>query len=427
MVRSSKHSLRFTNAEKLNKYSEFISEYRRVAYLYLDYLWENGWNWKSKDKQFILDIINDKLDHPRMIDKEINKKINLQTTLSARALKCCITQVCGIIGASLEKRRRILYRISKLKSENKPTSFLEKKLQPIVKPYIFNINPELNSICCDFQSEDLKFFNGFFQLKSIGKSFGKIRIPIKFHRGSNKWNSKCRMMTSFSLSNKNLTIRWENIAPEKKTEGIIVGADQGMKDVLTLSNESVTKKVNNHGHSLESVIKVLERKKKGSKAFRKTQEHRKNIINWSINSLSFGNIKEIRLEKIVNIGYGKRQSRKMFHWTNTLIRDKVISTCEELGVLVIQQDAIYRSQRCSSCGQVRKANRKGKTYLCKNCGLKIDSDLNAAKNHEQDLPKIPFELRRLRKNLGEGFLWKPNGFFEMAGEEFTVSLSKNEH
>jgi hypothetical protein len=228
MVRSSKHSLRFINAEKLNKYSEFISEYRRVAYLYLDYLWNNGWNWKSKDKQFVLDIINDKLDHPRWINKEINEKINLQTTLSARALSCCITQVCGVIGSSLEKRRRILYRISKLKSENKPTFNLEKKLQPIVKPYILNINPELSSNCCDFQLGS-KFFNGFFQLKSIGKSFGKIRIPIKFHKGSNKWNSKCKMMTSFSLSNKNLTIRWENIPEKDQYNFLILNSDEADK------------------------------------------------------------------------------------------------------------------------------------------------------------------------------------------------------
>jgi hypothetical protein len=57
------------------------------------------------------------------------------------------------------------------------------------------------------------------------------------------------------------------------------------------------------------------------------------------------------------------------------------------------------------------------------CGLKIDADLNAAKNHELNLPNIPFELRRLNLNR-KGFYWKPEGFYDLTGAALTVSLSK---
>ena len=424
MLRSSKHTTRFTNQEKLRNLGKFVKEYRRVTSLYLDYLWDNGWSWESKSISHLLDIESDLLDHPRMIDKSINGLIDLQTTLSARVLKCCVTQVCGILGAAVERRRRLLWVIAKLKSEGEPTWKIEDKLQPFVKPTVSNINPELNSICCDFLQTKEGSFDGFLQLKCLGKSFGVIRIPIKFHRNSNKWFAKGKMMTSFLLSKKSICIRWSSETPEKRKEGIIVGVDQGLKTVATLSNGIVTKQTNNHGYSLEDIINIITRKKKGSKAFHKAQEHRRNLINWSINQLNLNGIKEIRLEKIVNINKGKRTSRKLSHWTNTEIRDKILSTCEELGVRVIQQDSTYRSQRCSRCGTVRKANRKGKVYLCKNCGLEIDADLNAAKNHEQDLPKIPKALRELRRNLGSGFLWKPEGFFELTGEELTVPLSE---
>lgn len=110
----------------------------------------------------------------------------------------------------------------------------------------------------------------------------------------------------------------------------------------------------------------------------------------------------------------------MKHWTNTLIRDKIYACCEENGVHFLLQSSTYRSQRCSSCGLVRKANRKGKEYICSNCGLIIDSDYNASLNHEQELPDIPFDLRKQRKNLGKGFFWKPEGFFDIYGKELTV-------
>ena len=193
-----------------------------------------------------------------------------------------------------------------------------------------------------------------------------------------------------------------------------------------MSNGVVTSKTDSHNHSLESIAARLSRRRKGSKGFRRAQEHRRNFINWSINSLNLDGVREIRLERIVYINHGKRTSRTMSHWTSTLIRDKILSLCEILGVQVVEQDSAYRSQRCSRCGQVRRANRRGKSYSCANCGLGIDADLNAARNHEADLPAIPFGLRGSGRNLGKGFLWKPEGFFTMAGDEFTVPRSKIE-
>lgn len=113
----------------------------------------------------------------------------------------------------------------------------------------------------------------------------------------------------------------------------------------------------------------------------------------------------------------------MKYWSNPEIRDKVKRRCEELDVPVVEQSCAYRSQRCSKCGQVRKANRKGKLYFCKNCGFEIDSDLNASLNHVVDLPDIPHSFLGKKLNLGDGFFWKPDGFFMDA--ERRVPCSQN--
>lgn len=412
MIKTSKHTIVFTNSAKKEKLKSFLKEYRRMSKILLDYLWDSPNTFNDK----ILDISTKQYNCPRFISIKHIK----DTTLSKRALTCCSTQVCGIIRAVLDKPRKQQYMLYKLRSENKPTERLIKSVNKckITKPNISNIRAELNSICCDFQ-ETTTSFDGFLQLKSIGKSFGKIRIPIKYHRHSNKLNGK--LLNSFLISNKSIDFRWDMPENKPKLNGSVVDADQGYKDVLTLSNGMKTEKQDIHNHSLESITKKLSRKKKGSKAFKKAQDHRKNFIHWSINQLNFSDIKELRLEKIVNLGYRKKQSRLMSHWCNTIIRDKVISKCKEEEVLLTLQSSSYRSQRCNNCGWVQKLNRKGKVFKCRKCGFTLDSDLNAAKNLALVLQNITFDFRNKKLNL-KGFFWKPDGIFYR--EDFAVPLSQ---
>jgi transposase len=431
MLRTSKHTIKFANTNKIQELETFLQEYHRVIQTYIDYLWNNNIiysvNKKLKDSEEIiqltktLNISKEQYDCPTMLVAEFNNLLNLQINLSARALKCCSTQACSMVRAVLEKPKRRQYVYQKLLKEGKDTVKIEKKIkeQKITKPEIKNIKAELNSICCDFIFKEIGF-DGFLQLKCLGKSFDKIRIPIKFHRQALKWKSQGKIMTSFLISNKAIEIRWEVPNKELVTKGETIGVDQGMLDVATLSNEIVTPKEDKHGHSLESILDKMSRKKKGSKAFAKTQEHRKNFINWSVNQLNFKNIKQINLEKIVNIRYKKRSSRLLSHWTNTLIRDKFIKNCEESGVQIKLQSSTYRSQRCFNCGWVQRTNRKGKKFCCKRCKHQSDADLNAAKNHSIELPDVPRQLR-IKKLNKKGFYWEPDGF-TLDGEKLTVSL-----
>ena len=425
MIKSTKHSLLKMNKNKYCLYLEFLKEYRRVAQFTLDYLWENSWTWKNlKGEYLTLNIKEDQLNCPQFLDRRIIDIIG-KTTLSARSIKCCTNQVCGAIKYIVEERSRQLFTLkNKYIKEEIIQRIKENIKKKLTKPNLKNINPELNTICCDVRETPIGHFNAFIRLKSIGDIFGHIRIPIKYHSVSNKWKAKGKIMTSFLFAKKYISIRWKVEKPEERQYGAIVGADQGLTTVLTLSNKNTTPQQDIHRHSLVSITKKLVRKRKGSKSFKKVQAHRENFINWSINQLSLDNIKTIKMEEIVNIGKGKRLNRFLSHWRNTLIRDKVVNRCEELGVQVIFQSPTYRSQRCSQCGLVRKASRKGKEFKCL-CGFVCDADLNASINHEQELPDVSYILRKLKKNRGAGFYWKPGGFFETTGEEIIVPSSKN--
>ena len=424
MIRVSKHRVSYANFNKLENYTAFLTEMRRVAEIYVEYLWNTHYEWTDKkDRIKIMDISKNQLEVPPYFDYNL---IEVETTLSARALSSLITQCCGIVKACTEKQKARYYILNEKKHNNEKIS--KKLLENIEKnkpqkPETKNINIELSSKCCDFENIDSNSFEGFLRLKSIGKVFGQIKIPIKFHKQANKWKAKAKMMNSFLFCSNKIELRWELEVP-LKTEGKTIGSDQGKTDVLVLSDKQVTPKTNKHGKSLDSIIDKMAKRKWGSKNFKQTQAERKNFINYSINQLDFSEIKKLNFEKIVNIRYKKRCSRKMVHWLNTLIRDKTERVCEETGVQFSEQSSAYKSQRCSCCGIVLKRNRKGKVYFCQNCGHLIDADLNASINQEIELPDVPFWLSSLHLNLTEGFFWKPDGFFSVSDEEFRVPHSE---
>lgn len=417
MIKTSKHTTKFSNLEKLENLSIFLKEYRRFAQIMIDYIWENGYVWEFNNEVKRFSIKENLLEFPHLINSSILKDINEKTFLSGRTLKCLMTQIAGMIRSEVEKQRKRIWQFNKFKSEG----FSKKKLKCLIKkikqniptkPNCKNIKAELNSICSDFLETNNEF-NGFIKLKSITKTKLIIKIPIKFSKHSRKLTNKegSSMLNSFLISENFIDIRWKYNETAKKENGDVIGADQGFKDILTLSNKQVTPKQCQHGHSLESILNKMSRLKKGSKSFKRADSHRTNFINWSIKQLNLKSVKQINLEKIWNIGYKSRSSRILSHWTNTTIRDKVHDHCLEHGVHVKEQSCTYRSQRCSDCGIVRKSNRKGKVYNCKHCKLQIDADLNASLNLAMDLPEIPYSLRKSRNNLGNGFYWRKDGFF----------------
>lgn len=425
MIRATQHSTKFSNKKKQENLTLFISEYRRVATILLNQIWNNGYCWNTtKDGvtvQHEFNVVKNLLEHPKYIDYT---RFKIETKLSARVLSSLVTQLAGIIGASVEKQRKRLYIQAKLKQEGKIDFRLEKKIRqntPVI-PNLEHLNPELSSKCADFESGERDFF-GFLRLKCLGIC-SPIIIPLKHTTPSKKHSTNGNMKNSFLICPHNINIRWDIQTPTLRTSGSVIGADQGFKTCLTMSDKQMTPKQPTPNpqkfHDLESILTKMSKQRKGSDAFKRSQALRKNYIHWALKQLILTGVKEIRLEEIWNIGFKTRSSRTLSHWTNTEIRDCLEKLCEEAGVQFTQTPSTYKSQRCSECGLVRKSNRKGKEYKCA-CGCQLDADYNSSINQTFDLPPITFEFRKLGLNK-KGFYWLESGLFNLNGEEIRVPL-----
>jgi transposase len=407
MIRSSKHSIKFTNQHKLDELKIFIQEYRTMVKKYINIIWNEYLN-----------------DPPSTLDNNICKLIETRVNNDSRIRQCAAKQACSMVKAIIAKQNKRKYKLSQLMKEGKNTRYLQRKIDNFVltKPKFENINIELDSRFIDFELTD-NHFNMFVRIKQIGNK-REIKIPIKFTFTSNKWNKLGQIKNSIRLNGNNLTLYFD--VREKENNGTkIIGADQGQITCLSLSDGQTTIK-DKDGYDLNKIQDVLSRRKKGSKGFKRAQSHRKNYINWSLNQLNFDDVKELKFEKILNIRKGKRSSRKLSHWTYTLIKSKLIRLSEDKGFIFTEQDNKFMSQRCSECGWTHKSNRKGKTFICTNtnCNNVMDSDINAASNHEVSLIELPLSIWQGHINRSTGFYWLKDRY--VLGKEIIVPCVKKE-
>ena len=385
MIKSAKSSLHFANTNKLDNIFSFIGEYRNVVSKFVDMLW-------TQDKI------------PSLLPKGSTKIID--SWLSARAIQCAGKQASGIVRGCRRKQEKRKWMIDKfIKSGQFKKA---RKLQRIYneisvsKPNINNVNPELDSRFVKIDIENSTSFDGWVTLSSLGNKF-KVELPFKKHKHFNKMFSKGKLKTGIRLSQKNITFMFDIPEPKLVETGSILGIDIGQKTTLSCSNGQMIGK-DKHNHDYSSICQKLSRKKKGSNGFKRTEKHRTNYINWSINQLNLTGVKQINRENIVHLRKGRNTSRLMGHWNYAELFDKLDSKLYDAGVQINKVSPTYTSQRCSCCGWVRKGNRKKKSFECDKCGFTADADLNASTN--LSLPLLPIgKKQRLNKANTTGFYW----------------------
>ena len=100
----------------------------------------------------------------------------------------------------------------------------------------------------------------------------------------------------------------------------------------------------------------------------------KRIINKTPSAIV---IEDLRVRQLDNRKFMTRQICKEYFYS---MRKKFENKCEEYNIPLILAPRTYKStQLCSNCGSEKKMGNK-KVYICPNCGLRIDRDLNAALN-----------------------------------------------
>jgi IS605 OrfB family transposase len=402
-IKSTHCSLKFVNKGKLDQLGKFINEYRQVTEKFIDLLWPYE-------------------EMPKRLGKEFTDQIK-GTWLSARAVQAAGSQASGIVRGTKEKQRKREFIYEKLLAEGKFKKARKLKIimdkAKMSKPSIKNLEPALDQrfIHQDWKPST-KSFDAVLTLVSLGFSRGSgISLPVKKTKHFNELSGHGSILSGIKISKQTVTFCFNTPRPPLKEVGNTVGLDVGIKNCFTLST-GVASQVDRHGHTLDTILDKLSRKKNGSKAFKQAQQHRTNYINWSMNQIRFEGMSKLRVEAIKEMRKGHRTSRKLNRFTYTEMFSKLESLCATNGVQIEHVSPTYTSQRCSKCGWVRNTNRNGKLFKCGSCGFTTDADLNAAINISVDLRPIGREERRLRPNR-KGFYWN-----EVGGKPI-VSLTSN--
>jgi len=388
VVLSSTTTIRFANKQKRESIGAFVDQYTDFMQKVVDFYWD------QRDEKI-----------PAFIPTEILKQ--LESPIPARAKQCAAKQALAILRGSLRKHKQREFRANEMhengefKKERKLREIIESK--KVAKPNVSGGSIEIDSrfLKHSTREENGTTFDEWVVFSSGDKNF--ISLPVRYNRHYNRLVEQgYKRLNGIRISKKSITFLFEKQV-EAKTDSKTLGIDIGYKKLLCDSS-GVKSETDNHGHTMESIIKRLSRKKRGSKAFQRTVALRKNYIGWCLNQLNLEDYSTIRIEKIRKLRLGKRTSRLLSHWDYKDIFDRIKLHCSKQGVLVKEVNPTYTSQRCSLCGWTRKRNRNGERFKCSSCGFEHDADLNAAVNISLDLPAISKAKRLQRINM-KGFYW----------------------
>lgn len=190
-----------------------------------------------------------------------------------------------------------------------------------------------------------------------------------------------------------LHIVFEKDLTDTQPNGKLIGIDRGINNIAVVSNNKFFggRVIKNTVNRYRRLRKVLQKKGTASakrhlcrlsgkeKRFRADQNHQ--ISKQIINSLNPGDT--IVLENLIGIRnriLRKVQRTLTNNWSYFQLEQFLIYKATAKSITVKYIDACYTSQRCSSCGFILRSNRKQHSFCCKQCGFKLNSDLNASRN-----------------------------------------------
>lgn len=334
LIRRIQFSLNQANAGKLQQLDRVLTEGVRVVNLFIARLWA--------EKDFSSKFVTYKVD----------------TWLSTRLQQALGKQALEIV-KSQSKRR--------------------KKTKPVFQRPVLNLDSRFLDIQLDCNSFDM-----WFKLHSLGDKI-VLKLPSRKHKHMLDLLDRGYLIKQSSRLRKSgnkyyLDLYAEKPEPIPVTNGKTVGFDCGYKTLLSDSEGQ------EHGRELEQVYEKIARKRQGSQAFKRALTERDQLINRTVNQLDLQEVQEVVVEDLKSVKHKsrgqmtKKFNNKLQRWSYPKVLGKLASVCEEAGILFTKVNPAYTSQTCSECGVQDKASRKGKTFACTVCGMKMDADLNAAIN-----------------------------------------------
>lgn len=388
MIRSSRTTTRFVNAAKSEALAGVLAEYRRVVREFIVILWARP---HKEIRSFL--------------DKDTIALV--PSSLSARLMQCAAKQASAIVRGTRTKTERMLWQHGRLVEEGRHKR--ARRLLAAIHskgssmPEVGDLPMELDERFCRIDlTVKTKEFDGWLTLACLGQKL-RLAIPFKRTKHFNELLERGALKKGVRVSERNVTFMFDIEEPSKKENGVTTGIDIGLSTLLSCSN-GWTSSPCIHGHDLSSICKKIARKKKGSIAMRKAQQHRRNYINQQTNLLPWENVRQINIEHMRHLRRGKASSRLLSHFTYADILERLKSLSQVRGVLVQEVDPAFTSQRCSTCGWTRETSRKGKKFCCGMCGFAADADMNASLNLSLDLPPLSRSGKK-RPDNKSGFYW----------------------
>ncbi|MFX1577732.1 MAG: RNA-guided endonuclease InsQ/TnpB family protein [Promethearchaeota archaeon] len=179
--------------------------------------------------------------------------------------------------------------------------------------------------------------------------------------------------------------------------GPVVGIDVGLHRLATISDGSIIENpeaLKRKEHKIQRIQKILSRKRRGSKNYRKTllkyQKLHHKISNVRKDTLHKITTKLAKTKSVIgiedlNIGgiiQNKRLAKAMSDTSWYKFRQQLKYKTKWYGSkLVVISRFFPSSKRCSRCGKIKADLRLSqRIYKCNNCGLILDRDINASFN-----------------------------------------------
>ena len=354
MIRVSKHSLKFSNKEKLEKLKKFFQLFKDAVAYYIELI---------KIGKLPLKVFLSTADCPDCCIKHSRYK-----QLAYKVASEIVRSNLKYVQNKVYSKYRRLY--SKCIKANVHKSFTDKHFKELninylkrMKIDLKNISIPLNENLFDVE-ESTGEFNEFIRVflpwfKEDKKRAETICLPIKWHKHSLKfkdWNRRKAIQLEMKDEKMMICLFWEK-PDTKKINYNTVGIDQGYRKLISDSNGV------HWGSDLKEIYEKLAKKQRGSKKYKKLLEFKKQKINRTVNLFvkAYPNTdfvcEDLKRVKEASKFY-RKVNNKLQYWSYRQVIDKLEALSQIEGFKLIKVDPAYTSQTCSNCGAVIKANRE---------------------------------------------------------------------
>ena len=345
LIRSTKCSLKFATAHKLDELKTILSEYGKVCNIFIEYFWKNGNPSKS-------DLLKNIVDLPK------------DTWISARLRKVSAREAIDMIVATKERWK------------NKPN----KMKMPVHKGKRMYVSCTIADLV---DSKETTEFDAWLHVASVGEKH-ILDLPIKFHKHYNRLAIKGKRLNSYIITDSYVQFCFE-IDPGNKKEGInAIGIDTGIKALASINNGA------QFGLDTESLIERIKRCQYGSNGQKQARRAFKQRIDEVVQQIvkEFKNIDLVVVEQLKNMNFKSRLKRRLSKnmrrsigtWAYRYWLKRLEQACETNRVSFRTVAPFYTSQTCPSCGHADRGNRVGQVFRCLSCGHAGNADIVAARN-----------------------------------------------